>query len=221
MTVQVAINGFSRIGRNELRAIAESRRKDIEVVGINDLGPVETNAHSLRWSSLRDPVKGNSGTNAAAASNPSTFSWQDLGVDIALECTGIFIAKNRASKCGDCQQLKNILGYTNGPNVSDEVDHFPHSQAFHMDQTKVIGGTLMRIRFRYDNEWGFSNRMADTALNELVGSMVAAGRDNLAADESAGTIKMHVDACGSGHRTRRAAQPGASNDNATVHTTFG
>ena len=110
MTVRVAINGFGRIGRNVLRAIAESGRKDIEVVAANDLGPVETNAHLLRYDSVhgRFPhevtVNGDSITIAGgkpikitAERDPSKLPWKDLGIDIALECTGIFTAKDKAS----------------------------------------------------------------------------------------------------------------------------
>ena len=329
MTVRVAINGFGRIGRNVLRAIAESGRKDIEVVAANDLGPVETNAHLLRYDSVhgRFPkevtVKGDSisidgkAIKITAERDPSKLPWKDLGIDIALECTGIFTAKDKASahlnagakrvlvsapadgadltvvygvnhdkltkdhlvvsnascttNClapvakvlndavgithgfmttihaytGDQptldtmhkdlyraraaamsmiptstgaakavglvlpelngkldgvsirvptpnvsvidfkfvakksttkeeineavkraaeQQLKGILGYTTHPNVSIDFNHDPHSSTFHMDQTKVMDGTLVRVMSWYDNEWGFSNRMADTAV---------------------------------------------------------
>jgi glyceraldehyde 3-phosphate dehydrogenase len=330
MTIRVAINGFGRIGRNVLRAIAESGRKDIEVVGINDLGPVETNAHLLRFDSVhgRFPhevtvkgdtisVGGGAAIKVAAERDPSKLPWKDLGVDIALECTGIFTAKDKASahltagakrvlvsapadgadltvvygvnhdkltkdhlvvsnascttnclapvakvlndavgiqhgfmttihaytgdqptldtmhkdlyrgraaalsmiptstgaakavglvlpelngkldgvsirvptpnvsvidfkfvakkatskdeinaaiKSASEQQLKGILGYTNHPNVSIDFNHDPHSSTFHMDQTKVMDGTLVRVMSWYDNEWGFSNRMADTAV---------------------------------------------------------
>jgi glyceraldehyde 3-phosphate dehydrogenase len=329
MTVRVAINGFGRIGRNVLRAIAESGRKDIEVVGINDLGPVETNAHLLRYDSVHgrfpgevtvkgDTISvGNGAIKVTAIKDPSTLPWKDLGVDIAMECTGIFTAKDKAAahlnagakrvlisapgensdltvvygvnhdkltrdhlivsnascttNClapvakvlndaigiekgfmttihaytGDQptldtmhkdlyraraaalsmiptstgaakavglvlpelngkldgvairvptpnvsvvdfkfvakkptskdevnaaikraaeQQLKGILGYTNDPNVSIDFNHDPHSSVFHMDQTKVMDGTLVRVMSWYDNEWGFSNRMADTAV---------------------------------------------------------
>jgi glyceraldehyde 3-phosphate dehydrogenase len=329
MTVRVAINGFGRIGRNVLRAIAEAGRTDIEVVGINDLGPVETNAHLLRYDSVHgrfpgevtvkgDTISvGNGAIKVTAIKDPSTLPWKDLGVDIALECTGIFTAKDKASahlnagakrvlisapgenadltvvygvnhdkltkdhkvvsnascttNClapvakvlndaigiekgfmttihaytGDQptldtmhkdlyraraaalsmiptstgaakavglvlpelngkldgvairvptpnvsvvdfkfvakkptskdevnaaikraaeQQLKGILGYTNDPNVSIDFNHDPHSSVFHMDQTKVMDGTLVRVMSWYDNEWGFSNRMADTAV---------------------------------------------------------
>src|SRR4030081_3288333 len=329
MAVRVAINGFGRIGRNVLRAIAESGRKDIEVVGINDLGPVETNAHLLRFDSVHgrfpgtvtvdgDTISyGNGAIKVAAERDPSKLPWKDLGVDIALECTGIFTDKDKASapltaaakrvlvsapadgadmtivfgvnhdrltkdhlvvSNGSCttnclapvakvlndtvgietgfmttihaytgdqptldtlhkdlyrgraaamsmiptstgaakaiglvlpelmgkldgvsirvptpnfslidlqivanrkttkeevneamkraseQQLKGILGYTIFPNVSIDFNHDPHSSTFHMDQTKVQNGTLVRVMSWYDNEWGFSNRMADTAV---------------------------------------------------------
>jgi len=329
MTVRVAINGFGRIGRNVLRAIAESGRKDIEVVGINDLGPVETNAHLLRFDSVhgRFPgevtVKGDTislgdgAIKVTAERDPTKLPWKDLGIDIALECTGIFTSKDKASahltagakrvlvsapadnadltvvygvnhdkltkehkvvsnascttNClapvakvlndaigiekgfmttihaytGDQptldtlhkdlyraraaalsmiptstgaakavglvlpelsgkldgvairvptpnvsvvdfkfvakkattkdeingaikraaeQQLKGILGFTTAPNVSIDFNHDSHSSVFHMDQTKVMDGTLVRVMSWYDNEWGFSNRMADTAV---------------------------------------------------------
>jgi len=329
MSVRVAINGFGRIGRNILRAIAESGRNDIEVVGINDLGPVETNAHLLRYDSVHGRFPGtvtvdgesislgNGKIKVTAERDPSKLPWKDLGVDIALECTGLFTAKDKAAahltagakrvlvsapadnadmtivygvnhdkltkdhtvvSNGSCttnclapvakvindtvgietgfmttihaytgdqptldtmhkdlyraraaglsmiptstgaakaiglvlpelkgkldgvairvptpnvsvvdlkivarkatsvdeingamkraaeQQLKGILGYTNDPNVSIDFNHDPHSATFHMDQTKVMNGTLVRVMAWYDNEWGFSNRMADTAV---------------------------------------------------------
>ena len=334
MAVRVAINGFGRIGRNILRAIAEAGRKDIEVVGINDLGPVETNAHLLRYDSVHGRFPGtvtvegdsislsNGATHSgkikvSAERDPSKLPWKQLGVDIALECTGIFTAKEKASahlaagarrvlisapaenadativygvnhdrltkdhlvvSNGSCttnclapvakvlhdtvgiesgfmttihaytgdqptldtlhkdlyrgraaamsmiptstgaakaiglvlpelngkldgvairvpvpnvsvvdlkivaqrkttkeeineamkraseQQLKGILGFTTAPNVSIDFNHDPHSSTFHMDQTKVQNGTLVRVMSWYDNEWGFSNRMADTAV---------------------------------------------------------
>jgi glyceraldehyde 3-phosphate dehydrogenase len=329
MTVRVAINGFGRIGRNVLRAIVESGRKDIEVVAINDLGPVETNAHLLRFDSVhgRFPheVKvsgdtmdvGRGAIKVMAIKNPAELPHKEMKVDIAFECTGIFTSKEKASahltagakrvlvsapadgadltvvygvnhdKLGkdhkvvsnascttNClapvakvlndaigiekgfmttihaytgdqpvldtmhkdlyrgraaalsmiptstgaakavglvlpelngkldgvairvptpnvsvvdfkfiakrktdkdevnaaikraaeQQLKGVLGYTTQPNVSIDFNHDPHSSIFHMDQTKVMDGTLVRVMTWYDNEWGFSNRMADTAV---------------------------------------------------------
>jgi glyceraldehyde 3-phosphate dehydrogenase len=329
MSVRVGINGFGRIGRNVLRAIVETGRHDIEVVGINDLAPVETNAHLLRFDSVhgRFPgkvtVEGDSidcGTGpikVTAIKDPTQLPWKALGVDIALECTGIFTSKDKAaahltagakavlisapadgadltvvfgvnhdkltqthkivsnaSCTTNClapvakvlndaigidkgfmttvhsytndqptldqvhkdlyraraaalsmiptstgaakavglvlpelagrldgvairvptpnvsvvdfkfvakratskdevnaavkraaeQQLKGILGFTTQPNVSIDFNHDPHSSVFHMDQTKVLDGTLVRVMAWYDNEWGFSNRMADTAV---------------------------------------------------------
>src|SRR5688572_29179773 len=108
MTVRVAINGFGRIGRNILRAIAESGRKDIEVVAVNDLAPVETNAHLLRYDSVHgrfpgevtvdgDTISlGNGKIKVTAIKDPATLPWKDLGVDIAMECTGIFTSKDKA-----------------------------------------------------------------------------------------------------------------------------
>ena len=110
MAIRVAINGFGRIGRNVLRAIAEAGRNDIEVVGINDLGPVETNAHLLRYDSVhgRFPrevtVKGDSidcGTGpikVTAIKDPAQLPWKDLGVDVVFESTGIFTARDGAAK---------------------------------------------------------------------------------------------------------------------------
>ena len=107
--VRVAINGFGRIGRNIVRAIYESGRTDIDVVAVNDLGPVETNAHLLRYDSVhgRFPhevtVKGDSisiGSDTfkvTAVKDPGQLPHKDLGVDIVLECTGIFTSKEKAS----------------------------------------------------------------------------------------------------------------------------
>ena len=71
---------------------------------------------------------------------------------------------NGAVKRAAGQQLKGILGFTDAPNVSGDFNHDPHSSVFHMDQTKVMDGTLVRVMSWYDNEWGFSNRMGDTAV---------------------------------------------------------
>src|SRR6201989_2506399 len=109
MTVRVAINGFGLIGRVVLRSIAEHGRKDIEVVAINDLGPIETNAHLLRYDSVhgRFPatvtVDGDIMTAAGhkikvtAIREPAKLPHKELGVDIALECTGIFTTRDKAA----------------------------------------------------------------------------------------------------------------------------
>ena len=327
MTVKAAINGFGRIGRNILRAIIESGRTDIEVVAINDLGPVETNAHLLRFDSVHGRFPGTVTTGpdwidvgrgpirVTAIRDPAELPWGD--VDIVLECTGIFTSKDKVqahlstgakrvlisapgegadktivygvnhhtltaadivvsnascttnclapvakvlhdaigiekgmmttihSYTGDQPTLdtmhkdlyrgraaalsmiptstgaakavglvlpdlkgrldgfairvptpnvsvvdlkfiakrptsveevnaairaaadgpmKGILGYTEFKNVSADFNHDPHSSVFHMDQTKVMDGTFVSVLSWYDNEWGFSNRMADTAV---------------------------------------------------------
>ena len=107
MTVKVAINGFGRIGRNVLRAIVESGRTDIEVVAINDLGPVETNAHLMRYDSVHGRFPGDVKTTdktidvgrgpieVTAVRDPKELPWD--GIDIALECTGIFTARDKAA----------------------------------------------------------------------------------------------------------------------------
>lgn len=327
MTVKVAINGFGRIGRNVLRAIIESGRTDIQVIGINDLGPVETNAHLMRYDSVHgrfpgtvtvdgDTIDvGQGPIKVTAIRDPKELPWGD--VDVALECTGIFTNREKAgfhlengsrkvlisapggtdvktivygvnhesltaddrivsnascttnclapvayvlnnaigiekgfmttihSYTGDQPtldtmhkdlyrgraaalsmiptstgaakavglvlpelngkldgvairvptpnvsvvdltfiasratsveeiqnairtaadgELKGILGYTDEPLVSSDFNHDSHSSVFHMDQTKVMDGTMCRILTWYDNEWGFSNRMNDTAV---------------------------------------------------------
>jgi glyceraldehyde 3-phosphate dehydrogenase len=329
MSVRVAINGFGRIGRNVLRAIAEADRRDIQVIAINDLAPVETNAHLLRFDSVHGRFPGEVKVNGdiidcgtgpikvTAIKDPTQLPWKDLAIDVALECTGIFTSKEKAAahlKAGakrvlvsapadgadltvvygvnhdklskdhmvvsnascttNClapvakvlndaigiekgfmttvhsytndqpsldqvhkdlyraraaalsmiptstgaakavglvlpelagkldgvsirvptpnvsvidfkfvakrktskdevndavkraseQQLKGVLGFTDAPNVSIDFNHDPHSSIFHMDETKVMDGTLVRVMSWYDNEWGFSNRMADTAV---------------------------------------------------------
>ena len=329
MAVRVAINGFGRIGRNILRAIHEAKRTDIQVVAINDLGPVETNAHLLRYDSVHgrfpgtvkvegDTIDiGHGKIKVTAIKDPTTLPWKELDIDIALECTGIFATREKAAahltagakrvlvsapaegadativfgvnhdkltkdhtvvSNGSCttnclapvakvlndvvgietgfmttvhaytgdqptldtmhkdlyrgraaamsmiptstgaakaiglvlpelngkldgvsirvptpnvsvidlkivakkattkeeindaikraaaQELKGILGTTSDPNVSIDFNHDPHSSTFAFDQTKVQGGNFVRVLSWYDNEWGFSNRMADTAV---------------------------------------------------------
>ena len=109
MAVRVAINGFGRIGRLVLRAIFESKRRDVVVVGVNDLGSVETNAHLLRYDSVHGRFPGTVRTSRAAIligrnrirvtaeRNPAKLPWAALGIDVALECTGLFTARERAA----------------------------------------------------------------------------------------------------------------------------
>jgi glyceraldehyde 3-phosphate dehydrogenase len=332
MPVRVAINGFGRIGRLVLRAILESGRRDIEVVAINDLGPVETNAHLLRYDSVhgifKDEVKTRDGAidagrgwmTVTAERDPAKLPWASLGIDVALECTGLFTDREKAkahlaagakrvlvsapatnadltvvygvnhaklekghtvvsnasctTNClvpvvavlhaaigvehgfmttihsytgdqpvldtlhkdlyraraaalsmiptttgaakavglvlpeldgkldgssirvptpnvslidfkfvarkpttaeainklmreaaeGADSPLRGILAVNDKPLVSGDFNHSPASSTFDLKQTKVIDGTFVRVLSWYDNEWGFSNRMSDTAV---------------------------------------------------------
>ncbi|HBQ23078.1 MAG TPA: erythrose-4-phosphate dehydrogenase, partial [Alphaproteobacteria bacterium] len=110
MTIKVAINGFGRIGRLVMRSIIESGRSDIEVVAINDLASVDTNAHLLKYDSVhgRCPADisaqdgklmiNGKAIQAYAERDPANLPWGDLGVDVAMECTGIFTARDAAAK---------------------------------------------------------------------------------------------------------------------------
>ncbi len=121
MAVRVAINGFGRIGRLVLRAALEGKRKDIEVVGINDLGPVETNAHLLRYDSVhgRFPHEVTTGEGwmdagmgrikVTAERDPAKLPWKEIGVEIALECTGIFTKREAAAKHIEAGAKKVII----------------------------------------------------------------------------------------------------------------
>src|SRR5260370_12869520 len=110
MAIRVAINGFGRIGRLVMRAALEHPEKQLEVVGINDLGPVETNAHLLRYDSVhgRFPGEVTTGENwmdaghgkirVTAERDPAKLPRKELGVDVALECTGIFTQRQPPAK---------------------------------------------------------------------------------------------------------------------------
>ncbi len=329
MALKIAINGFGRIGRLALRSIVETGRKGIDIVAINDLGPVETNAHLVQYDSVHGKfpheVKVRNDTidvglgpiKVLAERDPKNLPWRDLGVDIVYECTGIFTAREKAalhleagarrvlvsapatgadktivfgvnhgtltgkdtvvsnascttnclapvakvlhdavgiergymttihSYTGDQPtldtmhkdlyraraaamnmiptstgaakalglvipdlngkldgssirvptanvsvvdlvftpkrdttveeinnaiieaangKLRGVLGYTDKPLVSSDFNHDPHSSTFALGQTQILEGKLVRILTWYDNEWGFSTRMTDTAL---------------------------------------------------------
>jgi glyceraldehyde 3-phosphate dehydrogenase len=329
MTVKLAINGFGRIGRLVLRGIIESGRSDVEVVAINDLGSTEMNAHLLQYDSVHGTLSGlvtatensmNVGggpIQVSAERDPAALPWGELGVDVALECTGFFTDRASAAKhlkagakkvlisapakevdktivfgvnhqllsaadtvvsnascttnclapvadvlnkavginkgfmttvhsyTGDQRPLdtlhsdprraraaalsiiptstgaakavglvlpeligkldgtsvrvptpnvsmidltflagrqttteeinaamqaaaegplKGVLGYVTAPLVSVDFNHNPASSSFDSTQTQVVDGNFVRVLSWYDNEWGFSNRMADTAV---------------------------------------------------------
>ena len=110
MAINVAINGFGRIGRLVLRGIIESGRKDINVVAINDLGTVDANAHMLQYDSIHGPLNakvratktglnvGGRGIKVLAERDPANLPWGKMGVDVALECTGLFTSRDDAAK---------------------------------------------------------------------------------------------------------------------------
>ena len=329
MAIKVAINGFGRIGRNVLRAIVEARRTDIEVVAINDITSVETNAHLLKYDSVHGRFPGDvrvegdtidAGTGpirVCAERDPANLPWGEMDVDVTLECTGLFTDRAKAaahleagakkvlisapSKDADItvvygvnhdalnaghkvvsnascttnclapvakvvhelcglsqgfmttvhaytsdqrildaphkdmhraraagvsmiptttgaaravglvmpelagkldgtairvptpnvsmidlkfiptrettvdevntamrraaeQELTGVLGVTDEPLVSIDFNHNPYSSTFDMTQTQIVDGRLVRVLSWYDNEWGFSNRMADVAI---------------------------------------------------------
>ena len=329
MAVNVAINGFGRIGRLVLRGIIESGRKDINVVAINDLGSIADNAHMLQYDSVHGqlpvPVKatktginvGGKGIKVIAERDPANLPWDKMGVDVALECTGLFTTQETAGKhieagakrvlvsapasgadltvvygvnhkklrkshkivsnascttnclapvaqvldktCGIARgymttvhaftgdqrtvdtlhsdprraraaslsmiptstgaakavglvlpelagkldgtavrvptpnvsmidlvfeakkktsveeinaaitkaakgPLKGVLGICDQPLVSIDFNHNPHSSTFDLTQTQIVDGKLVRVLSWYDNEWGFANRMSDTAV---------------------------------------------------------
>lgn len=330
MTTKIAINGFGRIGRLVLRSIMESGRNDVSVVGINDLATAEANAHLFKYDTVHGRFKGDVKTNGnkiiingheitmTQVKDPTQLPWKDLGVDITMECTGIFTKKDdamkhiaagarkvlisapatdeditvvygvnhdklaanhvvvsnascttnclapvayvlnkavgiehgfmttihsytgdqntvdtmhkdlhraraaaanmiptstgaakavglvlpelkgkldgtairvptpnvslvdfkfRAKKATTVEEinkaiidaaangpLKGILGTYDEPLVSSDFNHDPRSSIFALKETKVIDGTFVRVMSWYDNEWGFSNRMSDTAV---------------------------------------------------------
>jgi glyceraldehyde 3-phosphate dehydrogenase len=330
MAVKVAISGFGRIGRNILRAIAESKRDDLQVVAINDLGSAKDNAHLFKYDSVHGPYHGTVAVDGdqmdvglaapvrvLAERDPSKLPWGEMGIDIVMECTGIFTDKDKASAhldagakrvlvsapasgadltvvygvnhdkltgdhkvvsnascttnclapvakvvndlCGLQQgfmttihaytsdqrlqdqahkdmrraraaalsmiptstgaakavglvlpelngrldgtairvptpnvsvvdlkflpgretsveevneamkkaaagPLKGVLSVTDEPLVSIDFNHSPYSSNFDLTQTQIVDGKLVRVLSWYDNEWGFSNRMSDTAI---------------------------------------------------------
>ncbi|MFP6731745.1 MAG: type I glyceraldehyde-3-phosphate dehydrogenase [Alphaproteobacteria bacterium] len=130
MTVRVAINGFGRIGRNILRAIHEQGRDDVRVVGINDLGPLETNAWLLAHDSVHGPFPGTIETGedsidigsgpikVVAERDPAKLPWGELKVDVALECTGIFTKRGAAAKHLEAGAARVLISAPSG-----DADH--------------------------------------------------------------------------------------------------
>ena len=170
MSVRVAINGFGRIGRNVLRAIVEGSRHDITVVALNDLAAVDTNAHLLRFDSVHGRFPGpvtvegdtiDCGTGpikVTAIKDPAALPWSDLGIDVALECSGIFTAKEKASahlKAG----AKRVL-------VSAPADGADLTVVYGVNHDKLTSGHLV-----VSNASCTTNCLAPVAkvLNDAVG----------------------------------------------------
>ena len=110
MTIRVAINGFGRIGRMVLRAIIESKRTDIQIIALNDLGPIKSNAHLFKYDSVHGPFQGQVTTTDTtidvgmgpikvfAEANPKKLPWKELQIDLVMECSGHFTSRTSASK---------------------------------------------------------------------------------------------------------------------------
>jgi glyceraldehyde 3-phosphate dehydrogenase len=121
MAIRVAINGFGRIGRLVMRAALEHPEKQLEVVGINDLGPVATNAHLLKYDSVHGRFAGEvtsaedwmdagqGKVRVTAERDPAKLPWKELGVDVALECTGLFTKRDAAAKHLEAGAKKVII----------------------------------------------------------------------------------------------------------------
>ena len=134
MTIKVAINGYGRIGRNILRALYESgRQNQIQIVAINDLGSPETNAHLTRYDTAHGrfnfPVAVEGGDlvvagyriKVFAVRNPAELPWGDLGVDVVLECTGLFTSKEKASAHLSAGAKKVLISAPGGKDVDATV----------------------------------------------------------------------------------------------------
>jgi glyceraldehyde 3-phosphate dehydrogenase len=148
MTVRVAINGFGRIGRLVLRAVLESRRNDVQVVGINDLGSPEMNAHLLKYDSVHgvlandvsvdgDTMDAGAGAiKVTAERDPAALPWGELGVDVAFECTGLFVDRESAGKHLTAG-AKKVLISAPGKNVDNTIVYGVNHQTLGADHTVV------------------------------------------------------------------------------------
>ena len=169
MAIKVGINGFGRIGRNIFRAANTS---DQRLQDMPHKDPRRARAAAINL------IPTSTGAAKAVGLVLPELNGKLDGVSIRVPTPNVscidfkFVAKrktdkdeiNKAVKLAAANQLKGILGWTDQPNVSIDFNHDSHSSTFHMDQTKVMEGTLVRVMSWYDNEWGFSNRMADTAV---------------------------------------------------------
>jgi glyceraldehyde 3-phosphate dehydrogenase len=133
MAIKVAINGYGRIGRNVLRALYESGRKDIQIVALNDLGDANTNAHLTQYDTVHGKFPGQvsvEGDNMVvngdkirvlAERDPSRLPWGDMGVDVVHECTGLFTTKDKASAHLAGGAKKVIISAPGGKDVDATI----------------------------------------------------------------------------------------------------
>jgi glyceraldehyde 3-phosphate dehydrogenase len=134
MAIRVAINGYGRIGRNILRALYERKsRPDIQIVAVNDLGNAQTNAHLTRYDTAHGPFPGTVDVQGedmvvngdkirvCAKRNPSELPWKELGVDVVLECTGLFTSKEKAIAHVNAGAKKVIISAPGGKDVDATV----------------------------------------------------------------------------------------------------
>ncbi len=134
MTVKIAINGYGRIGRNILRALYESNRTDeMQILAINDLGDAETNAHLTRYDSAHGPfpidvevdsdalIVGGDRIRVLAERDPTQLPWRELGVDVVLECTGLFASKEKASAHLEAGARKVLISAPAGKTVDATI----------------------------------------------------------------------------------------------------
>ncbi|MBL6749834.1 MAG: type I glyceraldehyde-3-phosphate dehydrogenase [Nevskia sp.] len=149
MTVKVGINGYGRIGRNVLRALYESGRKDIQIVAVNDLGPAETNAHLTRHDTAHGPFPGTVSVDGdslvvngdrikvLAQRDPSKLPWGELGVDVVLECTGFFTSKAKAGAHLAGGAKKVVISAPGGADVDATIVYGVNHQSLKAGQTVI------------------------------------------------------------------------------------
>ena len=149
MAVKVGINGYGRIGRNVLRALYESGRKDVQVVAINDLGPAETNAHLTRYDTAHGKFPGTvavegeylvvNGDKIKVLANrdPSKLPWGELGVDVVLECTGFFTSKAKASAHLAGGAKKVVISAPGGNDVDATIVYGVNHQTLKASDTVI------------------------------------------------------------------------------------
>ena len=149
MAVKVGINGYGRIGRNVLRALYESGRKDVQIVAINDLGPAETNAHLTRYDTAHGPFPGTvavegeylvvNGDRIKVLANrdPSKLPWGELGVDVVLECTGFFTSKAKASAHLAAGAKKVVISAPGGNDVDATIVYGVNHQVLKGSDTVI------------------------------------------------------------------------------------